>query len=138
MVTAVHLSFLCDIREFYGSLVSELNTESSLALGIPSSFSPTNPDCVCYFQHRNRFGRIFGGFLMRQAIELGWANAMVARLVSTLVLVTSLTACSALVPCSEHSLTTASSPSDSFFTSLDCVNRSSRANAISLDTPLLH
>ncbi|XP_043219163.1 acyl-coenzyme A thioesterase 9, mitochondrial-like isoform X2 [Amphibalanus amphitrite] len=33
---------------------------------------------ICHPEHRNRFGRIFGGFLMRQAIELGWANAMVA------------------------------------------------------------
>ncbi|XP_037088667.1 acyl-coenzyme A thioesterase 9, mitochondrial-like isoform X2 [Pollicipes pollicipes] len=32
---------------------------------------------ICHPEHRNRFGRIFGGFLMRQAIELAWANAMV-------------------------------------------------------------
>lgn len=31
--------------------------------------------CVCGAQERNIFNRIFGGFLMRKAYELGWANA---------------------------------------------------------------
>ena len=33
--------------------------------------------CVCVYalQERNIFNRIFGGFLMRKAYELGWANA---------------------------------------------------------------
>lgn len=31
--------------------------------------------CVCVDQERNIFNRIFGGFLMRKAYELGWANA---------------------------------------------------------------
>lgn len=30
---------------------------------------------VCAGQERNIFNRIFGGFLMRKAYELGWANA---------------------------------------------------------------
>lgn len=30
---------------------------------------------VCVDQERNIFNRIFGGFLMRKAYELGWANA---------------------------------------------------------------
>ncbi|CAL8313163.1 unnamed protein product [Merluccius merluccius] len=30
---------------------------------------------VCFPQERNIFNRIFGGFLMRKAYELGWANA---------------------------------------------------------------
>lgn len=32
---------------------------------------------VCQPQNRNRFNKIFGGFIMRQAFELGWANAHV-------------------------------------------------------------
>ncbi|KAM7369590.1 hypothetical protein PAMP_010905 [Pampus punctatissimus] len=30
---------------------------------------------ICHPQQRNIFNRIFGGFLMRKAYELGWANA---------------------------------------------------------------
>ncbi|KAJ3611316.1 hypothetical protein NHX12_021332 [Muraenolepis orangiensis] len=30
---------------------------------------------ICFPQERNIFNRIFGGFLMRKAYELGWANA---------------------------------------------------------------
>ncbi|KAM6095899.1 acyl-coenzyme A thioesterase 9, mitochondrial isoform 2-T9 [Chlamydotis macqueenii] len=30
---------------------------------------------ICHPQERNIFNRIFGGFLMRKAFELGWANA---------------------------------------------------------------
>ncbi|KAF0028567.1 hypothetical protein F2P81_019654 [Scophthalmus maximus] len=30
---------------------------------------------ICHPQERNIFNRIFGGFLMRKAYELGWANA---------------------------------------------------------------
>ena len=30
---------------------------------------------LCVAQERNIFNRIFGGFLMRKAYELGWANA---------------------------------------------------------------
>lgn len=30
---------------------------------------------MCVEQERNIFNRIFGGFLMRKAYELGWANA---------------------------------------------------------------
>jgi len=29
---------------------------------------------ICQPEHRNRFNKIFGGFIMRQAFELGWAN----------------------------------------------------------------
>ncbi|XP_036790931.1 acyl-coenzyme A thioesterase 9, mitochondrial isoform X3 [Oncorhynchus mykiss] len=32
---------------------------------------------ICHPQERNIFNRIFGGFLMRKAYELGWANACV-------------------------------------------------------------
>ena len=32
---------------------------------------------ICQPEHRNRFNKIFGGFIMRQAFELGWANAYV-------------------------------------------------------------
>jgi len=32
---------------------------------------------ICHPQHRNRYNKIFGGFLMRQAFELGWALAFV-------------------------------------------------------------
>ena len=32
---------------------------------------------VCQPENRNRFNKIFGGFLMRLAFELGWANAFV-------------------------------------------------------------
>ncbi|XP_036371601.1 acyl-CoA thioesterase 9, tandem duplicate 1 isoform X1 [Megalops cyprinoides] len=31
---------------------------------------------ICHPQERNIFNRIFGGFLMRKAYELGWANAL--------------------------------------------------------------
>ncbi|XP_069993606.1 acyl-coenzyme A thioesterase 9, mitochondrial [Penaeus vannamei] len=30
---------------------------------------------ICHPEHRNRFKKVFGGFLMRQAYELGWACA---------------------------------------------------------------
>lgn len=30
---------------------------------------------ICQPEHRNRFNKIFGGFIMRQAFELAWANA---------------------------------------------------------------
>ena len=29
------------------------------------------------FQNRNRFNKIFGGFLMRLVVELAWANSYV-------------------------------------------------------------
>ena len=32
---------------------------------------------ICQPEHRNRTNKIFGGFIMRQAFELGWANAYV-------------------------------------------------------------
>jgi len=32
---------------------------------------------ICHPQERNRFNKIFGGFIMRQAFELGWTNAFV-------------------------------------------------------------
>ena len=32
---------------------------------------------ICQPEHRNRFNKIFGGFIMRQAFELAWANAYV-------------------------------------------------------------
>ncbi|CAG0887801.1 unnamed protein product [Darwinula stevensoni] len=32
---------------------------------------------ICHAEFRNRFGKIFGGFIMRQAFELAWANAYV-------------------------------------------------------------
>ena len=32
---------------------------------------------VCQPENRNRFNKIFGGFLMRQAYELAWANTYV-------------------------------------------------------------
>ncbi len=32
---------------------------------------------ICQPEHRNRFNKIFGGFLMRQAFELAWANTYV-------------------------------------------------------------
>ncbi|XP_066973612.1 acyl-coenzyme A thioesterase 9, mitochondrial-like isoform X1 [Macrobrachium rosenbergii] len=30
---------------------------------------------ICHPEHRNRFKKVFGGFIMRQAFELGWAGA---------------------------------------------------------------
>lgn len=32
---------------------------------------------VCHPEHRNRFGKVFGGFIMRKAVELGWTSAYV-------------------------------------------------------------
>jgi len=32
---------------------------------------------ICQPEHRNRFNKIFGGFIMRQAFELAWANSFV-------------------------------------------------------------
>ena len=32
---------------------------------------------ICQPEHRNRFNKIFGGFIMRQAFELAWANTFV-------------------------------------------------------------
>lgn len=32
---------------------------------------------VCFPEQKNLYNRIFGGFLMRQAFELAWANACV-------------------------------------------------------------
>ena len=32
---------------------------------------------ICQPENRNRFNKIFGGFIMRQAFELAWANAYV-------------------------------------------------------------
>ena len=32
---------------------------------------------ICQPEHRNRTNKIFGGFIMRQAFELAWANACV-------------------------------------------------------------
>ena len=34
---------------------------------------------VCQPEHRNRFNKIFGGFIMRQAFELAWANTYTFR-----------------------------------------------------------
>ena len=34
-------------------------------------------DIPCLIQNRNRFNKIFGGFLMRSAVELAWANGYV-------------------------------------------------------------
>ena len=31
------------------------------------------------FQDQNLYGKIFGGFLIRKALETGWANAFVYR-----------------------------------------------------------
>ena len=36
---------------------------------------------LCQPENRNRFNKIFGGFLMRLAVELAWANCYVFRLV---------------------------------------------------------
>ena len=30
---------------------------------------------ICHPQNRNIYGKIFGGFLMRNAFELAWSNA---------------------------------------------------------------
>ena len=35
---------------------------------------------ICQPENRNRFNKIFGGFIMRQAFELAWANAFTFRL----------------------------------------------------------
>ena len=32
---------------------------------------------ICQPENRNRFNKIFGGFIMRQAFELAWANAYI-------------------------------------------------------------
>ena len=32
---------------------------------------------ICQPENRNRFNKIFGGFIMRQAFELAWASAYV-------------------------------------------------------------
>ena len=32
---------------------------------------------ICYPEQKNLYNKIFGGFLMRQAFELAWANACV-------------------------------------------------------------
>lgn len=32
---------------------------------------------ICQLEYRNRFNKIFGGFIMRQAFELAWANTHV-------------------------------------------------------------
>ncbi|XP_018012625.1 acyl-coenzyme A thioesterase 9, mitochondrial-like [Hyalella azteca] len=32
---------------------------------------------MCHPEHRNRFGKVFGGFIMRKAIELAWTSALV-------------------------------------------------------------
>ncbi|KAF2349945.1 HotDog domain [Trinorchestia longiramus] len=32
---------------------------------------------MCHPEHRNRFGKVFGGFIMRKAIELAWTSAYV-------------------------------------------------------------
>jgi acyl-coenzyme A thioesterase 9 len=32
---------------------------------------------VCTLDHKNTFNKIFGGFIMRQAFELGWANTLI-------------------------------------------------------------
>lgn len=34
---------------------------------------------ICHPENRNRFNKIFGGFLMRVAMELAWANCYVFR-----------------------------------------------------------
>ncbi|KAB7504898.1 Acyl-coenzyme A thioesterase 9, mitochondrial, partial [Armadillidium nasatum] len=37
---------------------------------------------ICHQEHRNRFEKVFGGFIMRQAFELSWASAFVYRVYS--------------------------------------------------------
>ena len=39
---------------------------------------------ICQPENRNRFNKIFGGFIMRQAFELAWANTYTFRLTTTL------------------------------------------------------
>lgn len=34
---------------------------------------------VCFPVKRNMYGKIFGGFLMRKAVELAWSNASLFR-----------------------------------------------------------
>ena len=34
---------------------------------------------ICQPENRNRFNKIFGGFIMRQAFELAWANTYTFR-----------------------------------------------------------
>uniref|UniRef100_A0A8C1BFG1 Acyl-CoA thioesterase 9, tandem duplicate 1 n=1 Tax=Cyprinus carpio carpio TaxID=630221 RepID=A0A8C1BFG1_CYPCA len=62
-----------------------LNTLDTQTVSFRSRILPPNSvwmeDCkmkgleICHPQERNIFNRIFGGFLMRKAYELGWANA---------------------------------------------------------------
>ena len=39
---------------------------------------------ICQPEHRNKFNKIFGGFIMRQAFELAWANTYTFRSTTTL------------------------------------------------------
>ena len=38
---------------------------------------------ICQPENRNRFNKIFGGFIMRQAFELAWANTYTYRWTTT-------------------------------------------------------
>ena len=40
---------------------------------------------ICQPENRNRFNKIFGGFIMRQAFELAWANAFTFRFNQNLI-----------------------------------------------------
>ena len=40
---------------------------------------------ICQPENRNRFNKIFGGFIMRQAFELAWANAFTFRFNKNLI-----------------------------------------------------
>ena len=69
------------IHEFF------IQTVDHKALSFKARVKPTNSQwmedaklknlIICQPENRNRFNKIFGGFIMRQAFELAWANTYV-------------------------------------------------------------
>lgn len=69
------------IHEFF------INTVDHKAMSFKARIKPQNSVwfedaklknlIICQPEHRNRTNKIFGGFIMRQAYELGWANTFV-------------------------------------------------------------
>lgn len=68
----IHDLFLQTVDERSGPNIEQYNKPNSASWMNETRMTSTR---ICHPQHRNIHNKIFGGYLMRQAFELAWANA---------------------------------------------------------------